>query len=294
MTSPIAMVSLLVLASAAPAEETLREISWSQLEEAGQLQAGLVVPASDETSFEHLKVVCPPGGGEMTTVNLFTITGPGVTRLRYAVTGKVRCEGLKSAGYLEMWNHFPDGGMYFSRTLGDSGPLQSLEGSCDWRTFVVPFYIDEGSEQRPSKLEFNVVLPGSGTVELSPLRLVQYTAPAANPMAVGTWWSDETGGWLGGILGTVLGCMGGLIGWLSARGRARRLVVGMMKAMMAVGAAALISGVAALVQSQPYGVYYPLLLLGILCSVVPASLLPVVRRRFEQLELRRMSAVDVP
>ena len=110
--------------------------------------------------------------------------------------------------------------------------------------------------------------------------------------ADGAWWDDRTGGMIGGILGTVVGCLGGLIGGLGGTGKARRLVLGLMKAAILAGVLLAAVGVTALVYSQPYAVWYPLLLTGVLCCAIMGSLLPVLRRRYEQAELRKMAAFD--
>jgi hypothetical protein len=51
-------------------------------------------------------------------------------------------------------------------------------------------------------------------------------------------------------------------------------------------------GLVALALGQPYAVWYPLLLMGVLDPVLAFSLLPSARRRFEEIELRRMRALD--
>jgi hypothetical protein len=43
----------------------------------------------------------------------------------------------------------------------------------------------------------------------------------------------------------------------------------------------------------PYSVYYPLLLVGFLSAVVPLGVLPAIRRRYQELELRTMRAHDL-
>ena len=56
---------------------------------------------------------------------------------------------------------------------------------------------------------------------------------------------------------------------------------------------ALAAGVAAWSASQPYAVYYPLLLVGLLGTVIPLGLRPSLKRRYQDLELRRMQAMDL-
>jgi len=43
---------------------------------------------------------------------------------------------------------------------------------------------------------------------------------------------------------------------------------------------------------QPYAVYYPLLLIGLIGTVVPAGVYPALKRRYEEVELRAMRAMD--
>lgn len=58
------------------------------------------------------------------------------------------------------------------------------------------------------------------------------------------------------------------------------------------GVVCLIGAMVALIQSQPYVVYFPLLLIGVLGTVIMGSVLPIVRKRFADVELRRMEAMD--
>ena len=106
------------------------------------------------------------------------------------------------------------------------------------------------------------------------------------------WWTDRQAGLVGGISGSVFGCLGGLVGTLAGLGKARRLVIALMWGMLAVGVGSLIAGVAAVSLGQPYAVYYPLLLLGVILSAVMGPQIPMVRRRYMQIELRKMDARD--
>ena len=286
-----AITILVLLAAAGPAagDEKLRDITWSQLQAAGRLEAGRVVPADDKTPYEHLVVENTEAGKAVITV--LTIDEPKVTQSVYSIRGQVSCDGVEGEGYLEMLSHFPRGGPFYSRTVQGSGRMAKLTGSSGWRPFVLPFYITKTSD-RPTKLVINVVLPGRGQVRLSPVRLAQYEK-GEDPLAIpGQWWTDRQGGWIGAIGGGAMGLLGALIGCLGGAGKARGFVIGALKAMFLIGLAALVAGVAAVIQSQPYGVYYPLLLMGGLLTVLPLGLIPVVRKRYEQIELRRMEAMD--
>jgi len=267
-----ASLSLLVLVPAlCSAEETLRTFSWKERGE----KDDYVVVSSD---------------GAPRTTTILTVRDPGVRRARYAIEGQVRYEGVEGVGYLEMWNVLPRG-RFFSRTLDGAGPLRGLHGSSGWRPFVLPFSNDPGGPP-PRELIVNVVLTGRGTVAVGPLRLVEFRDDEDPLAAPGAWWGGRTGGLVGGLTGGVIGCLGALVGVLAGLGRARSVVMGLLGVMLAVGAVALTLGVLALLRSQPYEVFYPLLIVGIVCSTVPLLSLRTLRQRYEELELRRMRALD--
>jgi hypothetical protein len=289
MKQRIAMLSVLALTTAAFSEETLLEIPWAEVERTGTFPGERVPLPGAPFPGESLMIHNPLG--KAMTLNILTIEKPPITTTTYAILGDVRYEDVEGTGYLEMWSYFPDD-RYFSKTVQDRGLLQKIEGTSNWRPFVLPFFVITADTPPPDKLEVNVVLPGRGTIWLSPLRLVQYD-PGEDPlMAAGQWWGNRTAGLYGGIAGAVIGCLGGLIGCLAGTGRARGFVLALMKALLAIGAACLIVGMVALARSQPYAVYYPFLLGGVLLTVLMAGLLPNVRKRYEQRELRKMEAMD--
>lgn len=271
-------------------EKLVRDISWSQLKESGQLLTGEIQPGDPPGPEEFL--VIKNEQNLPITVSLFALPDPGITTTQYALTGSLSYEGVTGTGYLEMWNHFPDGGAYFSKTLGQSGPMGSLQGSSNWRQFTLPFFSD-AKTGAPSKLDFNLVLPGSGTVKLGSLRLVQYPEGHNPLLAPQAWWSEQTAGWISGIGGSICGCLGALIGTLGGLGKARRLVISLCVALIAFGVACLMAGAVALLVSQSYAVYYPLLLGGVICTAVFGGNLPGICKRYRQIELRRMASMDI-
>jgi hypothetical protein len=97
----------------------------------------------------------------------------------FAIVGEVRYEKVSPESYLEIWSHFasPAPGYpeaaYFSRTLGEDGPMGKLEGTHDWREFRLPFDAT-GAKTKLVQLEMNLHLTGPGTVHLRNMRLVQY------------------------------------------------------------------------------------------------------------------------
>jgi len=273
------LLTLLVAWPALAAEHVITRREWSaQTEPSGaHVQAGALRGAST------LRVE----GAAQTA--LWSLDAPGITRPAHAVRGEIRYDDVVGTGYLEMWTWYGDA-HYFSRTLASEGPLRSLSGSSDWRPFALPFSGEQG--RRPTRIEVNLVLPGRGRVELSGLTLVELDAPQDFSASAAGWWDDRTGGWIGGALGSTLGLFGAAIGVLCTLGWARALVTGLNTALVAIGGIALVAGICALLAAQPYAVYYPLLLAGAIGLGVGLALFRVVRQRYQELELRRMAALD--
>ena len=263
-----------VVSLAAAGDETLREFTWVE----GKTVAGKVVPPGDGAEWASLEISSEKA--ELTRTTVLTIGSPGLKGGRYVVRGRVRYENVEGRGFIEMWNHFGDE-KYFTRTLEPGGPLAPLEGSSGWREVHLPF--GHSGDVPPDKLEINVVLPGKGRVLLGPLHLVEFE---------GGWWTDRTAGLVFGSMGGLLGCLGGLMGTLCSMGRGRGFVIGSLRFMLVVGIVSMAAGVAALGFSQPYAVYYPLIGMGVLLTILSVALMPTARRRFEQIELRKMSSMD--
>ncbi len=307
MRRVLTSAGLALIATATAAAQGLT-IDWSRtVVTGGRMLAGV---GPDGATVLELRAAGPGG----TSFHLVTIDQPPVGGAAYVVTGRVRYVGVEGRGYLEMWNLFPDGQRFFSRTLGTEGTLAALSGGSGWREFELPF--DPGT-QTPSRLEVNarpagvaedcssrggpshpVPRPGStrltsrrGTVWLGPLRLEQSSATTAG-RAQGAWWSERFGALFGAMLGSCLGVVGAIIGVLGGRGRARRLVLTLLVALIAVGGSAALLAAAAMLSSQPRYVWYPLLLLGVLSAVVGLVLLRPMKVRYAADELRRIQAMD--
>ncbi len=289
----------LQVASGAP--PTVREFDWSAEARAGRLpvtgvSTGLVAGRS------VLRIVNDKP--EALQVRLLTVVDPGVTQRVFAVAGEVRYEGVEGEGYLEMWSCFPaltPGGQepcYFSRTLGEGGAMGKISGRSDWRAFELKF--DRlGASAPPQRLEVNLRLPGRGVVDVGPARLVAYRdgpgdGAFAGQQSTAAWWSNRTGGWIGAILGSTWGLFGALAGVLVSRGRARTFVVRGFAVMLAMGVLLTLAGVVAAAVKQPHAVWFSLFLPGVLALALVPGQLGHVRRRYADLELRRMLAEDAP
>jgi hypothetical protein len=107
-------------------------------------------------------------------------------------------------------------------------------------------------------------------------------------------WSGRTAGLVGGIAGSVLGGLGALIGILCGIGKGKQLVLILAQALLVLGLISLTGGIIALLMHQPYAVYYPLLLMGGILTLVIGLNFRTIRARFEQMELRKMQSMDAP
>jgi hypothetical protein len=228
------------------------------------------------------------------TFRILSLTAPGVASPVYGISGNLKYENIEGTGYLEMLSHFADGKTYFTKTMAPVGPLQSIRGSSDWRQFDLPFYVRDESgwlADRPERLEVNLVLQGKGTVHLQPMTLHQ-SPEGRDVKASDAWWSDRLGNRMGGIVGSVIGILGAVVGLLGGQAKARKLVMSLLWLILVFGACSLVAGIIALVRSQPYMVFYPLLLLGGISTLTPSLCIPLLRKRYEALELRQISSMD--
>jgi hypothetical protein len=289
---------ILALVSSARSADVLRTLSWSELKASGELTAGEILSPEPPEKGEILKIENPVDKPKQVT--LFELKSPGIHAASYALQGRIRYENMKTRGwlpreysYLEMWSYLSDGNFFFSRTLGTTGPMQRLSGTSGWRGVRLPAFIDYETTARPDRLVVNLVFQGSGTVYLGPLELAEYDSLAQALRTPGAWWDDRTGGWIGGIAGSVIGGLGALIGVLAGCGRARRLVMALTAAMVLLGIASLAAGITALALGQPYGVWYVLVLPGVILVGVCAPLRRTLRRRYDQRELARITAADL-
>ena len=110
--------------------------------------------------------------------------------------------------------------------------------------------------------------------------------PWFDPNTFGTWYG-AIGGGLGGSL---VGCFGGLAGYLAPRGKGRRFVLTAFVVFLILGVVQLTAGLAALACRQPFGIWYPMLLCGLIMSCVIGPLIPVIRKCYVQAEARRLDA----
>jgi hypothetical protein len=152
----------------------------------------------------------------------------------------------------------------------------------DWTSLQFEV-VRDSLEGLPTQLEVRLGIPGGRIVFLRPIRLRGVT---------GSWWSPQQIGLIGGIGGSVIGCFGALLGLLASKGKARNFVLTTMKIFIALGILLTIVGFVAVVSNQPYAVWYALLLPGVILTLVFSLNLPSIQRRYDELEIRRMTSID--
>lgn len=126
----------------------------------------------------------------------------------------------------------------------------------------------------------------AGTVYLRQMKLF------GTAIGFGGWWSPEQAGLMGGIGVALIGCFGGLIGVLVSKGRARNFVLASVKYIIVLGVLLTMAGLVEAVLQQPYETWYSLLLPGVILVLVFSLNLHSVRRRYDELEIRRLTSID--
>ncbi|HPO15831.1 MAG TPA: hypothetical protein PLI09_20485 [Candidatus Hydrogenedentes bacterium] len=205
------------------------------------------------------------------------IQGVGEEVLWYEAS--IRGEKVTKRACLAMWANFSGGNSYFSRGLS-----QSLKGTKGWQVCKTPFFLKK--DQTPSSVDMGLRFEGPGTVWLDNAQLV--AAPRG-------WHSHPTGiilGVLGGLYGVLLGCWGALCGILSSRGKGRGLILASGIFLILLSAVFLVLGIYFFACGMPYDLWYPCVLSGGLVLVLMGVLLPIIMRRYRQMEAQRMSAIE--
>jgi hypothetical protein len=295
---------LLLLISTATAQESqpqeaspqqptkvLRIYDWKDLAQQHQLSSGEVfsmdgisVLKIENTNDSPLKVL------------LLKITNSSVIKRTDIVSWEMRYENVRQVmgaqtngstifpswveGSLKLLQYIPPSALEGDERTNTSNFL--ISGTSNWKPYAIA--LDHtASEDLPGQLELKLSLPGNGTVYLRPIKLLG---------VIGNWWSPQQVALIGGIGGSVIGCFGALLGCLAGMGKARSFVLTTMKIFIALGILLTIAGFAAVVSSQPYAVWYALLLPGVILTLVFSLTLPSIQRRYDELEIRRMTSVD--
>ena len=110
--------------------------------------------------------------------------------------------------------------------------------------------------------------------------------PWLDPIRFGLWYGGLGGGLLG-LSGAVLGAVTAV---LAPKGKGQNFILGAFTFMKWVGLVHLVIGLYSIYERQPYGIWYPLVLIGGLFTLLFSLLRPIVCKRYEEVEQRQMSA----
>lgn len=288
---------------AAHGEQNLvRVYDWKELAQRRELPGGEIVPMDGRWVLKIENTKDTP-----LSFQILNITNPPISKMVCAIIGRVKYENVQhengSAGQMSMMVHFADkmvvgfpyesGGFEYVNTF-------DFSGTSDWTDLFFPSDRTEYMglwTNAPPKLEISIFLRAHGTVYLQPLQLVEYErggiAPVFSAVTTSTtWWSERVSGLIGGIGGSVIGCFGALIGCLTGMGKARRFVLAAVKIFIGLGILFTIAGLIAVGFKQPYAVWYALLLPGVILTLVFGANLYPIKKRYDDLEIRRMTSID--
>jgi len=109
--------------------------------------------------------------------------------------------------------------------------------------------------------------------------------PWMDPTRFGIWY----GGMGGGFMGSCAVMLGIAAAVLASRGKGRNFILGTFTFMKWFGRVNLGLGLYAIYQHQPFGIWYPLIVIGLLFSVLFTLLRPVVRKRYEEVQQQMAS-----
>ena len=265
------------------AQKNLRDYDWKGLAGRQTLPGELV--SMDGGSVLKIEST----NDSLQDIMVMKMSDPAIIKNAYFLVCTMKYENVVSQ------NGFGDGSLLLScsvppaaltgngRTitgLAENG--SGIRGTRDWKPFQFAI-VRDALEGLPTQLELHLVMRAHGTVYLRPIRLYG---------VAGSWWTPQQADLIGGIGGSVIGCFGALLGLLASKGKSRNFVLATMKIFIALGILLTIAGFAAVVSKQPYAVWYALLLPGVILTLVFSLNLPSVQRRYDELEIRRMTSVD--
>jgi len=256
-------------------------------------------------------------GGPNPEVLLFGTKLSGVEDCVLWYEATMKSEGVTGRAYLDMWMTFPDGKSYFSRGLD-----QVFTGTQDWRRCRIPFFLKMG--ESPSSAAMGVQFEGTGAVWLNDVRLMQerngippagaYPSSAAveenQPHDTGLVGARRSLGpprpslreWLNRLVdirsamggyGILVSAWGAAAGVLASIGRGRRSVMISGIGFLLFGILLIAAGLFCLFSDYGRHIWLSFLLWGAFGVVLFGLLLPVVLRRYRQVEAQRLQAQDL-
>lgn len=108
------------------------------------------------------------------------------------------------------------------------------------------------------------------------------------------WFDPNHYAWIPGtVYGLAAGWMGAVVGLNAPKGKKKGFVLKAWFTLWAVAVALIIAGVVALVNGQPWGVWYGLLLPGVIGTLVVGANSLVIIKRYREVEQRKIAAKDL-
>ena len=101
---------------------------------------------------------------EARTIRLFEVETAELEQCMVTYRARLKSENVRGRGYLEMWCRIPGRGEFFSKGFHDT-----VQGSNDWSTYEIPFYLKRG--QRPDLVKLNVTVEGPGKIWIEDIDL---------------------------------------------------------------------------------------------------------------------------
>ncbi len=181
--------------------------------------------------------------------------------------------------------------------------MGKISRTSDWKPFLLPFD-RKGVGETPTQLEVNLILPGRGTVYIGPIKFSENPEWDKYGNAAGTaavvrrelysygWW-PFLAAWK--VIRTGVPMLLGfacLIGWLAHQGKGRRFVMAATAFCSALGVVAALATIVALAAGQPWWVWFPTGVLGLVLLAIFPQQMWRFRKRYGVLELRRIASMD--
>jgi len=180
----IASATFIIAAELPPGGNLVLDLHWREVPP----PAGAAVHKAGHDGTDTLLI--KHAESKPASIALWKVENPGVNTKFYGLRGKLRYKDVDGTGYLETWNEFHPNEQgqpnirAFSRSLAEYGPFGKLSGNSDWRDIFIPFNA-EGTKQPLAKLELNLVLAGTGEVEITDLQLIEFADSGAMWSALG-------------------------------------------------------------------------------------------------------------
>ncbi len=262
---------LCVAATVTAQEKVLKVYEWKDL--AGQ------IPNSQIISMDGMSVLkIENTNGYSTNITLLTITNAAIIGKTPAFVCEIKTEHKDVMfGLLQLERNFPPlaigGDEVTNGDLFFDFPLTQF----NW--YQCKFTVNRSDVYGPpTRVKLMMRFSGGGTIYLRPIKLLEAAKTSSS------WWSSQHG--------SIIGCFGGLIGWLVSKGKARRFVLAATTSSIVLGILLTIAGLVAAILKQPYSVWYALLLPGVILVLVFSLNLHSIQRRYDELEIRRMTSID--